>query len=622
VSLFAAGGLEVSSVSVGDRAASAVYLGGVQVWPAVEVEIERPLIPEVVVVGDGDLVFYAGCINSSGRRLFLTAFSQSEQTLYLAVISTRSLSIVAMIELPGLTSGAESIPLQLIAVNDGEIVYYQTYQGSVWRVDVADQTVSEVYTSPAPVLGCRLAAHPSGDRVYAFAPRPSPKVLVIDVETDTYDQIPIPGPSFIVYLDAGIHSREWGEPAYLMAGSDRVLEMDTGSNTFVGQFGLPAFGAATSGGDGYSANTLLPLSEELWTMGGTYISQVTTNGIIRVVDYTGSIVGDDISVGYKTPTSELAIFIRDTLSTTATEQTAFVFQFGLERVTAVNTVSREIVKKWPIAGALFLIVHPAGDRFYVVDDQGQLHVQPFIEDEIVEPEPDPDGPEPEPPNEVLSIFGVGTSSFTIPAWAVELDVIAVGAGGGGSQGGAFFGAGFGGGAGKWATATFKAGTDFTPGQNVSITVGKGGPGGKNGTAFPSKGINGTGSDVFFAGPSDTKRVQASGGAGGGNNGGSANQWGNSPGKYTFVANTYQGGVTNQAACAPGGVPGAGGAGSNGVLVGVGLNAGDGGHGRVWIRAYRTARAADRSSRSARSMRDGASPPFKGWQETENGFSRG
>lgn len=601
MSLFRGDGT-VSGVFVGDRAASAVYLGGTLVWPTVEPEIERPLITEAVEIGDGNpIISFACCINGSGTRLFITGVDAANKW-FLLVLSTRSLSVVNRIELP--ITEIMQTPVQVIAVNDGELVYLQTATGSVLRVDVSDGTVEEVFTSSQIGLWCRLSAHPDGNRVYAYSNR---KVIVIDVESGGYEEVSVPAKPGAVVLDSGIRTPEGSDPYYLLAAGT-VFEMDTGFNSFVNEIGPPTLSDTQ---DGFRAVSLIPLSETLYCLGASGSSFRTDT--VRVIDYYGNEFGD-IDVDYKSPENAMGLFFRDLLFTTANEQTVFLFQLGLQRVSAIKAETQEIVRTWSIPEPRFLVVHPSGDRFYLTDSYGRLHVFPFVEDEVVEPEPDPDGPEPEPPTEILSIFGAGSSTYLIPDWAQELDVVVLGGGGGGTQGGAGFAAGPGGGAGSWKAVTWKAGTDFTPGTSVNVVVGAGGKGGANGTVIPNKGQDGRASLVSFIGPNGTRNVSAAGGLGNS----SPNQWGASPGKYVFAGSTYQGGVTNAVSSAPGGVPGAGGSGSNGVAFVVGKNAGDGGYGRVWIRAYRNTRQSDRS---ARSMRGGVFPPFKGWEGTENGFAR-
>jgi len=65
--------------------------------------------------------------------------------------------------------------------------------------------------------------------------------------------------------------------------------------------------------------------------------------------------------------------------------------------------------------------------------------------------------------------------------------------------------------------------------------------------------------------------------------------GSSPGNLTFNSQTYTGGAAagtnNNGSTINGNAPGGGGAGTNGVFIGSGANAGAGATGRVWIRAY-------------------------------------
>jgi hypothetical protein len=80
----------------------------------------------------------------------------------------------------------------------------------------------------------------------------------------------------------------------------------------------------------------------------------------------------------------------------------------------------------------------------------------------------------------------GSYVYAIPYWCTKIDLILLGAGGGGTYGG--INNGVGGGAGQWATATLKRGSSDIPWATttISVTVGLGGPGallgGSDGTA--------------------------------------------------------------------------------------------------------------------------------------------
>jgi hypothetical protein len=70
----------------------------------------------------------------------------------------------------------------------------------------------------------------------------------------------------------------------------------------------------------------------------------------------------------------------------------------------------------------------------------------------------------------------GTSPFAIPFWCTTIDLILLGAGGGGTYFGDRFGVG--GGAGEWQTVTLRRGSDIPwAATTINVTVGQGGLGG-------------------------------------------------------------------------------------------------------------------------------------------------
>jgi hypothetical protein len=70
----------------------------------------------------------------------------------------------------------------------------------------------------------------------------------------------------------------------------------------------------------------------------------------------------------------------------------------------------------------------------------------------------------------------GTYAYSIPFWCTRIDLVLLGAGGGGSY--APLSNGVGGGAGGWKTATLARGTDIPwATTTINVTVGQGGPGG-------------------------------------------------------------------------------------------------------------------------------------------------
>ena len=76
------------------------------------------------------------------------------------------------------------------------------------------------------------------------------------------------------------------------------------------------------------------------------------------------------------------------------------------------------------------------------------------------------------PDEITQFTEAGTGTIPIPDWANYVDVIALGGGGCGGQGGVYFLPGApGGAAGHWATATWARGIDFSGAVVINVTVG-------------------------------------------------------------------------------------------------------------------------------------------------------
>lgn len=176
----------------------------------------------------------------------------------------------------------------------------------------------------------------------------------------------------------------------------------------------------------------------------------------------------------------------------------------------------------------------------------------------------------------ITVYFTESGSIPIPAWAEYVEVVALGAGGGGKSGGTAGFYGEGGGAGKFATAVWERGVDFTDSTtNVVITVGGGGAGG----VLFSNGAGGGGTTVKV----DATALTAGGGSGGdafGINGIGANFVGNGPGEYTFNDQLYLGGVVQNVYGSGGQSPGGGGSGGNWITVSSG---GAGASGAAWIR---------------------------------------
>jgi hypothetical protein len=178
----------------------------------------------------------------------------------------------------------------------------------------------------------------------------------------------------------------------------------------------------------------------------------------------------------------------------------------------------------------------------------------------------------------INTFNTGGSSPTlpIPDWANTVQVIAVGAGGGGHQGGTYGINGKGGDEGAWSTASWVRGTDFTGSMSISIHVGAGGAGG-NGVGSAANGQDGTNSTASITGHTVTATFGA------GNTGvgaGGSDMQGDSPGNQVYDGITYVGGPQQNTFGANGAAPGGGGAGGNYVSFQPG---GSGAAGAVWIR---------------------------------------
>ena len=165
----------------------------------------------------------------------------------------------------------------------------------------------------------------------------------------------------------------------------------------------------------------------------------------------------------------------------------------------------------------------------------------------------------------------GSNSIPIPSWTNFVEVIALGSGGGGRQGGTWGISGEGGENGEWATATWTRGTEFTGSPSITVTVGARGSGGS--------GIGGNGGNAVVSITGHT--VTATGGEGGDAlNAGGGDKDGRSPGTLLYGGVTYVGGGTQYSFGGNGAVPGGGGAGGNWVSFQPG---GHGAAGAVWIR---------------------------------------
>ncbi len=191
---------------------------------------------------------------------------------------------------------------------------------------------------------------------------------------------------------------------------------------------------------------------------------------------------------------------------------------------------------------------------------------------------------PEPRN-VLTGFGSNTTAgssipwtFTVPARAIEIDVLGLGGGGGGG-GGQTAASGNGGGAAQgWVAVTAIVGKDCQVGDVISLTVGSGGGGGATvGNVAGGSGVNTVITIPGFG-------AWAAGG-------GYASGSGNRPNGATAPSINYRGYVYNGGGGAgngggaggTGGIPGGGGGGGNGGISA--RRGGDGGGGFGYVRVY-------------------------------------
>ncbi|ASR86461.1 hypothetical protein SEA_CHANGELING_8 [Mycobacterium phage Changeling] len=174
------------------------------------------------------------------------------------------------------------------------------------------------------------------------------------------------------------------------------------------------------------------------------------------------------------------------------------------------------------------------------------------------------------------IINVGGFTFNIPLNCRFIDIVMVGAGGGGQASAALFNMGDAGDPGQWAGITLKRGVDV-PWGSLVITG-----------SVPAGGFGGPGPSISPGGPGGTATatidgvgtLQAPGGAAGAL--WTSDTRGQGPGNFTWNGKLYVGGgITGTGRNGPtGNAPGGGGAGSTGFGGG-----GSGAPGRVWIRCY-------------------------------------
>lgn len=164
------------------------------------------------------------------------------------------------------------------------------------------------------------------------------------------------------------------------------------------------------------------------------------------------------------------------------------------------------------------------------------------------------------------ITTAGNYTYQVPSWCNKIDIVLVGAGGGGINDSLGL-TGAGGAGGSWAAATLTRGVNFSNSVvSISGVVGKGG----DPENFNIFGYNNRGGGATTCFPTGIAGVAAAGGATGGGAHGSPTQ-GGSPGNYLYAGNTYVGGPAQTTAGGAGNSPGGGGAGGNRSPGGVGAN---------------------------------------------------
>ncbi len=174
----------------------------------------------------------------------------------------------------------------------------------------------------------------------------------------------------------------------------------------------------------------------------------------------------------------------------------------------------------------------------------------------------------------------GTYTYTIPVWCRYIDVVLVGAGGGGASSGTFYTlGGYPGQAGSWATLTLQRGVDIPwTATSITVVVGVGGNKGVGGFTGTS-GTDGAASTLVISG--STVLTAAGGTRGGVSATGTSDNTGRSPGSITYNGEPYTGGATQPTTGANGNPPGGGGAGGKNF----GGSGGNGAPGGGWCRAY-------------------------------------
>jgi hypothetical protein len=167
---------------------------------------------------------------------------------------------------------------------------------------------------------------------------------------------------------------------------------------------------------------------------------------------------------------------------------------------------------------------------------------------------------PNPGEDSTPYSGAGTHSYPIPYWCDTIDLVLLGAGGGGTY--AEFNPGDGGGAGGWKAITIQRGSDIPwATTTITITVGQGGTGGS--LATPTGGTGGD-TTASWDTSSGTTTETAHGGAGGANTGDPTGE-SPSPSQKSAGDAMLSAGSEQPTTGAIGNPPGGGGAGSGNGL---------------------------------------------------------
>jgi hypothetical protein len=157
--------------------------------------------------------------------------------------------------------------------------------------------------------------------------------------------------------------------------------------------------------------------------------------------------------------------------------------------------------------------------------------------------------------------GAGTYSYSIPYWCDTIDLVLLGAGGGGTY--AEFNPGGGGAGGDWKAKTVQRGSDISwATTTINITVGQGGAGGS--LATPT---GGTGGDTAASWDAPGTTTETASGGGGGANSGDLTGESPSPSSQSAGEAMLSAGSEQPTMGAGGNAPGGGGAGSDGFQAG-------------------------------------------------------